>query len=158
MYKFNTNDFLVRIPLFIIFFWFGLLKVINMSPATELVTETVFWMPFFQATTWAIIIGYWEMAIGLCFFKQKNNFNCYGIVDFTNVRNFSPFSYFARNNFSKFKPLTSYFGRSVYNKKYNYNNCGINNRKKIFDFEQEKYLSLLTYTNVIMEKGKRTYN
>ena len=118
MYKFNTNDFLVRIPLFIIFFWFGLLKVINMSPATELV------------------IGHRAV-----FFKQKNNFNCYGIVDFTNVGNFSPFSDFARNNFSKFKPLTSYFGGSVYNKKYNYNNCGINNRKKIFDFEQEKYLS-----------------
>jgi hypothetical protein len=75
------------------------------------------------------------------FFKQKNNFNCYGIVDFTNVGDFSPFSDFARNNFSKFKPLTPYFGGSVYNKKYNYNNCGINNRKKIFDFEQEKYLS-----------------
>jgi len=71
MYKFNTNDFLVRIPLFIIFFWFGLLKVINMSPATELVTETVFWMPFFQATTWVIIIGYWEIVIGLCFLNKK---------------------------------------------------------------------------------------
>ena len=86
---------------------------------------------------------YWILGNGhrVVFFKQKNNFNCYGIVDFTNVGNFSSSSDFARNNFSKFKPLTSYFGRSVYNKKYNYNNCGINNRKKIFDFEQEKYLS-----------------
>ncbi len=71
MYKFNTNDFLIRIPLFIIFFWFGLLKVIDMSPATQLVIETVFWMPIFQAKTWVIIIGYWEMAIGLCFLNKK---------------------------------------------------------------------------------------
>ena len=140
MYKFNTNDFLVRIPLFIIFFWFGLLKVINMSPATELVTETVFWMPFFQATTWAIIIGYWEMAIGLCFLNKKTTLIAMVLLILQMSGTF-PFSDFARNNFSKFKPLTSYFGRSVYNKKYNYNNCGINNRKKIFDFEQEKYLS-----------------
>ena len=33
MYKFNTNDYLIRIPLFVIFFWFGLLKVIELSPA-----------------------------------------------------------------------------------------------------------------------------
>ena len=30
MYKFNTNDYLIRIPLFVIFFWFGLLKVIEL--------------------------------------------------------------------------------------------------------------------------------
>ena len=51
MYKFNTNDFLVRIPLFIIFFWFGFLKIINLSPAQELVMDTVYWMPFLDAAT-----------------------------------------------------------------------------------------------------------
>ena len=71
LYKFNTNDFLVRIPLFIIFFWFGLLKVIDKSPATDLIIDTVYWMPVFEPVTWAIIIGYWEMAIGLCFLNKK---------------------------------------------------------------------------------------
>jgi uncharacterized membrane protein YkgB len=71
LYKFNTNDFLVRVPLFIIFFWFGILKVLEASPATELIIETVFWMPFFSAETWVIVIGYWEMAIGVCFLNKK---------------------------------------------------------------------------------------
>ena len=69
--RFNTNDYLVRIPLFIIFFWFGILKVLDLSPATELIIDTVFCMPFLQPETWTIIIGYWEMAIGLCFLNKK---------------------------------------------------------------------------------------
>ena len=60
--KFNTNDYLIRIPLFIIFFWFGILKVLDVSPATELIIDTVFWMPFLSAKAWSIVIGYWEMA------------------------------------------------------------------------------------------------
>tara|TARA_Y100000991_G_scaffold212376_1_gene196347 strand:- start:6040 stop:6456 length:417 start_codon:yes stop_codon:yes gene_type:complete len=71
LYKFNTNDFLVRIPLFIIFFWFGILKVLNTSPAKDLILETVFWMPLLSAENWVVIIGYWEMAIGLCFLSKK---------------------------------------------------------------------------------------
>ena len=71
LYKFNTNDFLVRIPLFIIFFWFGLLKVLKMSPATELIIDTVYWMPFLSPETWAIVIRYWEMAIGICFLDKR---------------------------------------------------------------------------------------
>ena len=27
--RFNTNDYLIRIPLFIIFFWFEILKVLD---------------------------------------------------------------------------------------------------------------------------------
>ena len=69
--RFNTNDYLIRIPLFIIFFWFGILKVLKMSPATELIIETVFWMPLLSAENWVVIIGYWEMAIGLCFLNKK---------------------------------------------------------------------------------------
>ena len=71
LYKFNTNDYLVRIPLFIIFFWFGLLKVLDLSPATELIIDTVFWMPFLSPENWNIVIGWWEMAIGICFLSKK---------------------------------------------------------------------------------------
>ena len=71
LYKFNTNDYLVRIPLFIIFFWFGLLKVLDLSPATELIIGTVFWMPFLSPENWTIVIGWWEMAIGICFLSKK---------------------------------------------------------------------------------------
>ena len=71
MYKFNTNDFLVRIPLFIIFFWFGFLKIINLSPAQELVMDTVYWIPFLDAATWTIIIGIWEVFIAIFFLFKR---------------------------------------------------------------------------------------
>ena len=67
MYKFNTNDYLVRIPLFIIFFWFGFLKIIHLSPAQQLVKDTVFWMPLLDASTWTVIIGFLG-SFNLCFF------------------------------------------------------------------------------------------
>tara|TARA_B100001029_G_scaffold177835_1_gene183222 strand:+ start:31 stop:474 length:444 start_codon:yes stop_codon:yes gene_type:complete len=71
MYKFNTNDYLVRIPIFIIFFWFGFLKIIDLSPAQELVQDTVYWMPFLSAEIWTYIIGFWEVLIGVFFLFKK---------------------------------------------------------------------------------------
>ncbi len=74
MYKFNTNDYLVRIPLFIIFFWFGFLKIIHLSPAQQLVKDTVFWMPLLDASTWTVIIGFWEVLISVFFLYKKTTF------------------------------------------------------------------------------------
>ena len=74
MYRFNTNDFLIRLPLFIIFFWFGLLKVVELSPARQLIIDTVFWMPILSAETWVIVIGYWEMFIAIFFLTRKTTF------------------------------------------------------------------------------------
>ena len=36
---------ILRICLGIVFFWFGLLKVIGRSPVAELVAQTVYWVP-----------------------------------------------------------------------------------------------------------------
>ena len=74
MYRFNTNDFLIRLPLFVIFFWFGLLKVIELSPARQLIIDTVFWMPFLSAEAWVIVIGYWEMLIAIFFLTKRTTF------------------------------------------------------------------------------------
>ena len=71
MYKFNTNDYLIRIPIFIIFFWFGFLKIIDLSPAQELVQDTVYWMPFLSAEMWTYMIGFWEVLIGVFFLFKK---------------------------------------------------------------------------------------
>ena len=71
MYKFNTNDYLVRIPIFIIFFWFGFLKIVDLSPAQELVQHTVYWMPFLSAEMWTDVIGFWEVLIGVFFLFKK---------------------------------------------------------------------------------------
>ena len=74
MYRFNTNDYIIRLPLFIIFFWFGLSKVIKLSPAQELIIDTVYWMPFLSPEEWVLVIGYWEMLIGLFFLTKKTTF------------------------------------------------------------------------------------
>ena len=55
----------LRYSLALVFVWFGLLKTLGVSPAEELVRETVSWMPFFSAGTWVAIIGWWEVAVGV---------------------------------------------------------------------------------------------
>lgn len=63
----RTGTIALRVSLGIIFIWFGLLKTAGLSPAEPLVVATVGWMPFFGAITWVIIIGWWEVIIGVCF-------------------------------------------------------------------------------------------
>jgi uncharacterized membrane protein YkgB len=102
MYRFNTNDFLIRIPLFVIFFWFGLLKVIELSPAQGLIIDTVYWMPFLSPENWVIVIGYWEMLIGLFFLAKKNHFLRYAIIVFANEWNIYAASTTSIGHFSEF--------------------------------------------------------
>ena len=54
--------FLLRISLAIVFIWFGLLKPFGLSPAEELVKNTVYWIP---ADVFVPILGWWEVAIGV---------------------------------------------------------------------------------------------
>ncbi len=61
----------LQISLAVIFIWFGLLKISDISPAAELVKATVNWMPLFNQDTWLKIIGYWEVIIGVCFLFKK---------------------------------------------------------------------------------------
>lgn len=53
---------LLRIALALVFLWFGLLKVIGRSPASDLVVQTVFWLPPHTAVQ---VIGWWETLIGV---------------------------------------------------------------------------------------------
>ena len=62
---------LIIFLLFIIFFWFGILKILDMSPAQQFVQDTVYWMPFLSAENWTYVIGIWEMLIGLFFLFKK---------------------------------------------------------------------------------------
>ncbi len=47
----------------VIFIWFGLLKVLGISPAQQLVENTVYW--FKDPADFVGILGFWEMAIGI---------------------------------------------------------------------------------------------
>ena len=59
---------LARLALFIIFFWFGILKVIDLSPASPLVeklfNETVSFVSF---PTFIVLFGLFECLIGILF-------------------------------------------------------------------------------------------
>jgi len=57
-----------RIGLFTIYFWFGILKVLGLSPATPLV-EDLFnhTMPIMAFSTFIILFGIFEAVIGILF-------------------------------------------------------------------------------------------
>ena len=54
---------LLRYSLGIIYIWFGALKPLGLSPAQELVENTVYW--FENPKTFVPILGIWEVVIGL---------------------------------------------------------------------------------------------
>ncbi len=60
----------LRYALAVIFIWFGLLKVINLSPADELVTKTVYW---FNPAWFVPFLGWWEVIIGVCLLLKPLN-------------------------------------------------------------------------------------
>jgi uncharacterized membrane protein YkgB len=53
---------LLRWAIAIVYLWFGGLKLINASPAADLVVKTVFWLPPDIAL---LFIGAWEVLIGI---------------------------------------------------------------------------------------------
>jgi uncharacterized membrane protein YkgB len=60
MARFGTP--IVRIGIGIVFVWFGALKIIGISPAGELVAETVY---FFPSDVFVPVLGVWEVLIGI---------------------------------------------------------------------------------------------
>ena len=67
----RTSPVALRLSLGIIFIWFGILKPFGVSPAEDLVKETVRWIPLLDPQTWLILIGCWEVAIGVTFLFRK---------------------------------------------------------------------------------------
>jgi uncharacterized membrane protein YkgB len=59
----SHGAFLLRISLGVVFFWFGALKPLGLSPATQLVERTVYWFP---PEVFVPVLGWWEMIIGAC--------------------------------------------------------------------------------------------
>ncbi len=53
----------LRVAIAIVFIWFGALKVLDISPAGELVAATVYVV---DPGLFVPILGVWEMVIGLC--------------------------------------------------------------------------------------------
>jgi uncharacterized membrane protein YphA (DoxX/SURF4 family) len=57
----------IRISFGIIFIWFGILKPFDVSSAESLLKATVVWLPFGTPELWLVVIGWWEVAIGVTF-------------------------------------------------------------------------------------------
>lgn len=62
---------LARFGLFVVFFWFGALKVIGLSPASALV-QSLFeqTVPFMSFSTFIFLFGLFECLIGLLFLMR----------------------------------------------------------------------------------------
>ena len=61
----------IRLSFGVIFIWFGVLKPLGLSSAEGLLKSTVIWLPFGSPEMWLIIIGLWEVVIGVFFFFKK---------------------------------------------------------------------------------------
>jgi hypothetical protein len=61
-----------RIALFIVFFWFGLLKIIYTSPANSLISALLEkTMPFIAFDQFIVLLGIYEMTIGAAFLFSR---------------------------------------------------------------------------------------
>lgn len=67
--------FLLRISMAIIYLWYGLLKIFDISPVEELVYRATHWI---GVKDFVFVLGVWEVLIGLCLFIKK--FNRLGLV------------------------------------------------------------------------------
>lgn len=62
---------IARIALFVVFFWFGFLKIIDASPANPLVEDLLFQtLPFVNFDGFSVFLGLWEMLIGIAFIVE----------------------------------------------------------------------------------------
>lgn len=63
---------LARAAFFVVYFWFGVLKVLGVSPASPLVDALLAaTMPWIEPATFNILFGLFEMAIGTLFLLPK---------------------------------------------------------------------------------------
>lgn len=64
----KASGWFSRLALFVIFFWFGILKVIGHSPASSLVSDLLQkTLPFLSAQQFTPVFGWYEVTIGLLF-------------------------------------------------------------------------------------------
>lgn len=66
--KINLYSYSIRISFFIVYFWFGILKVLDVSSATPLMTDLLHLiLPSAPIVPFIVFFGIFEMIIGLLF-------------------------------------------------------------------------------------------
>ncbi len=64
----NYSDWLLRISMAVVYIWFGILKPFDASPASDLVANS---LPFLPREEFFIFLGVWETVLGLMFLIPK---------------------------------------------------------------------------------------
>src|SRR3954470_3369745 len=64
----NLEIWALRLSMAIVYIWFGGLKVFGLSPAHDLVVQTI---THFFPPSMVPVLGYWEVLIGVCFLFRK---------------------------------------------------------------------------------------
>ncbi len=80
----------LRISFGIIYFWFGILKPLGLSAAEGLLKSTVAWLPIGTPDTWLVIIGWWEVIIGITFLFRSTTRIAIGLLLLQMVGTFMP--------------------------------------------------------------------
>ena len=61
-----------RLSLFVVYFWFGALKLFDLSPANPLVSDLLSkTLPFISFETFIVLLGLFEIVIGISFLFPK---------------------------------------------------------------------------------------
>ncbi|OGN55793.1 MAG: hypothetical protein A3D96_04375 [Chlamydiae bacterium RIFCSPHIGHO2_12_FULL_44_59] len=60
----------LRYSMGVIYLWYGVLKIVGISPVEELVTRSTYWI---RIPHFVIYLGFWEAAIGLCLMVRRMN-------------------------------------------------------------------------------------
>ncbi len=80
-----------RLALFIVFFWFGILKLIGTSPANPLVSGLLErTLPFMTFDTFIVLFAIYEMIIGIAFLIPRLSRLAIALLAFHMVTTFMP--------------------------------------------------------------------
>lgn len=92
-----------RIGLFIVFFWFGFLKVIGLSPASGVV-QRLFenTIPFMEFSTFLILFGLFECLIGVLFLIKGMERVVIPLLLIHMITTFGPLVYLPEETWQKF--------------------------------------------------------
>lgn len=96
----------IRLSFGIIFIWFGILKPFGLSSAEELLKSTVVWLPIGTPELWLIIIGWWEVVIGVTFLFSKTTRIAIALLFMQMVGTFMPLVLLPDITFQNGNPLT----------------------------------------------------
>jgi len=91
----------IRFSFGVIFIWFGILKPLRLSPAEGLLLQTVQWLPLGAPTTWLMIIGFWEVTIGVLFLFKRTTRIAIALLFLQMVGTFMPLVFLPDTTFQR---------------------------------------------------------